>query len=372
METTTVEKISSKSAPVPTTVPSSSDTVASDSLIESVPNHNIDETPTRVQASVLKTSSESGLLPTIVPSSSDILTSDELPEPVSNHNISETPTGVHASGPPAVNGPATYLPDAPACKLFEDPGAWKDITFDAIEDFHKFYHEYAYEAVFSWRKMSTVSRRCRSDGVTRIRYARLGCQNEGYKDGSALDPKNKDDEHKQFLDSFRTISPLTAIVSKMHDQFYTPKIFKNFQNEYANSMDLSAGGNFPPVHGGGMHEITWCRITMPDAKRVDEHVVTFSLDKFTYECTCLLFDSSGWLCRHILRTMDTISMLGNTAAWSIPTFYMRSRWSVMTKKGAALHGFVVECMEQETEFGRFQRLCGSAIPLSTDAAINQE
>ncbi|CAN1338011.1 Protein FAR-RED IMPAIRED RESPONSE 1 [Linum perenne] len=163
-----------------------------------------------------------------------------------------------------------------------------------------------------------------------------------------------------------------SLLVEQASKFYTPKIFKNFQNEYANSVDLSSGGNFPPVHGGGMHEITWCRITKPDAKRVDEHVVRFSLDKFTYDCTCLLFDSSGWLCHHILSTMDTISMLGNTAAWSIPTFYMRSRWSVTAKKGAALHGFVVECMEQETEFGRFQRLCGSALPLSTDATITQE
>ncbi|CAN1224620.1 hypothetical protein LINPERPRIM_LOCUS2304 [Linum perenne] len=100
----------------------------------------------------------------------------------------------HDAGPPVVTGPTTYLPDAPACtacKLFEDLEAWKDITFDAIEEFHKFYQEYAYETGFSWRKMSTVSRRCKSDDVTRIRYAWLGCQNEGYKDGSTLDPKNK-------------------------------------------------------------------------------------------------------------------------------------------------------------------------------------
>ncbi|CAN1136193.1 hypothetical protein LINPERPRIM_LOCUS20948 [Linum perenne] len=116
-----------------------------------------------------KISSESSLLPTTVPSSSVIL----------------------VSGPLVVTSPTTYLPDAPACKLFEDPWAWKDITFDAIEEFHKFYHGYAYEAGFIWRKMSTVSRRSKSDVVTRIRFARLGCQNEGYKDESALDPKNK-------------------------------------------------------------------------------------------------------------------------------------------------------------------------------------
>ncbi|CAN1347288.1 Protein FAR1-RELATED SEQUENCE 7, partial [Linum perenne] len=183
------------------------------------------------------------------------------------------------------------------------------------------------------------------------------------------------DELQEDFNAFRnqpTVLYPHSLLVEHASEFYTPKIFKKFQNEYAVSLDLSVGGNFPPVHGGGMHEITWCRITMPDAKRVDEHVVTFSLDEFTYKCSCLLFDSSGWLCRHILRTMDTISMLGNTAAWSISTFYMRSRWSITAKKGAALHGFVVECMEQETEFGRFQRLCGSALPLSTDAAFNQE
>ncbi|CAN1274815.1 hypothetical protein LINPERPRIM_LOCUS15530, partial [Linum perenne] len=139
METITDEKISSESGPLPTTVSSSSDILASDSLTESVSNHNIGETSTGVHTSGFKIASESGPLPTSVPSASVILDSDLLAEPVSNHNICETPTGVHASGPPVVTGPA-------ACKLFEDSGAWKDITFDAIEEFHKFYHEYAYEA----------------------------------------------------------------------------------------------------------------------------------------------------------------------------------------------------------------------------------
>ncbi|CAN1156553.1 hypothetical protein LINPERPRIM_LOCUS20276 [Linum perenne] len=54
-----------------------------------------------------KTSSEFGPLPTTVPSSSDILASgslDSFAGSVPNHNIGETPIGVHASGSvPVVN-----------------------------------------------------------------------------------------------------------------------------------------------------------------------------------------------------------------------------------------------------------------------------
>ncbi|CAN1183056.1 hypothetical protein LINPERPRIM_LOCUS592, partial [Linum perenne] len=58
-------------------------------------------------------------------------------------------------------GSTTYYPDTPTCKVFEDPDSWNDITFSVIEEFHKFYHEYAYKADFSWRKMSTIMRICK-------------------------------------------------------------------------------------------------------------------------------------------------------------------------------------------------------------------
>ncbi|CAN1782812.1 Protein FAR1-RELATED SEQUENCE 5 [Linum perenne] len=114
--------------------------------------------------------------------------------------------------------------------------------------------------------MSTKTKRCPSDGVTRVRYFERGCSKEGFKPGSALDPKNGGvvdastkqrnhaesrvgcktkikvrwsegshkyfivswlvghnhpmtlPEHKHFIGSHRSITPLTSLLSKMHDQ----------------------------------------------------------------------------------------------------------------------------------------------------------
>ncbi|CAN1128622.1 Protein FAR1-RELATED SEQUENCE 7 [Linum perenne] len=100
----------------------------------------------------------------------------------------------------------------------------------------------------------------------------------------------------------------------------------------------------------------------------EEHTVTFKVDPFDYDCSCDLFDSSGWLCRHIMKTMDTVSSSGITAAWTIPSKFLLSRWSTNAKIGGAIHGCAVECFDMETQFGHFQRLCGSALPLATDAS----
>ncbi|CAN1140648.1 Protein FAR1-RELATED SEQUENCE 9 [Linum perenne] len=330
-----------------------------------------------------------------------------------------------------------YYPDSEICKVIHDPKHWKELTFETLDDFDAFYLEYSHEAGFSVRKMSTKTKRCPSDGVTRVRYFERGCSKEGFKPGSALDPKNGgvvDASTKQRNHAESRVGCKTKI--KMHDQVgvlvretfdflanrsggrdkvgcsrqdlqnhrdfirrtplkngegawfydffmgvkdkdptffykvYTPKIFHKFQYEFGKPMDLIQCGSFPNITQGGDHVISWYRINFPDLRRVDEHVVQFNLDAFTYRCTCLLFDLSGWLCRHILKTIDTISMLGNIAARTIPSMYLKRRWFITAKIGGAIDRCSVECVDMETQFGRFQRVSSIALPLATDASID--
>ncbi|CAN1130329.1 hypothetical protein LINPERHAP2_LOCUS5759, partial [Linum perenne] len=163
-----------------------------------------------------------------------------------------------------------YYPQSEICKDSEDPDTWKKLTFGTLDEFDAFFLEYAHEAGFSMRKLSTKSRRCPSDGIVRKRYAYRVCNREGYRKGSSLDPKNGGvvdatakgkiipefrigceaeinarwcdtnhyyfiaewrvdhnhpltiPEHRQFMNSARSITPLTALLSKLHDQVGIP------------------------------------------------------------------------------------------------------------------------------------------------------
>ncbi|CAN1214990.1 Protein FAR1-RELATED SEQUENCE 5, partial [Linum perenne] len=148
--------------------------------------------------------------------------------------------------------------------------SWKELIFHTFASFERFFLSYAHDAGFGVRKASAKSRKCPSDGVVRVRYATRVCRREGYRTGSSLDPKNGgllDDtakgriicefrvgclasikirlcekrhgyyivewrvdhnhpltipEHRQFINSARSITPLTALLSKMHDQVGVP------------------------------------------------------------------------------------------------------------------------------------------------------
>ncbi|CAN0907349.1 hypothetical protein LINGRAHAP2_LOCUS24755 [Linum grandiflorum] len=158
-----------------------------------------------------------------------------------------------------------FLPQPDTCKFDADPTNWKELSFKTVDDYQAFYCGYAIDAGFSMRITSTIKRGCKRDGVFRIRYQDLCCWKNGFKEGSTVDPKNDgklnavptdkvmpelrcgcpayikakwceskmayiitswivghnhefvDDIHKPFLPCNRSISPLTAMVSKSLD-----------------------------------------------------------------------------------------------------------------------------------------------------------
>ncbi|CAN0843627.1 hypothetical protein LINGRAHAP2_LOCUS3949, partial [Linum grandiflorum] len=46
-------------------------------------------------------------------------------------------------------------------------------------------------------------------------------------------------------------------------------------------------------------------------------------------------------------------------------------WKLTAKVGPDLYRCNIECLEPETSFGRFQRLCGTVLPLATEASAEQ-
>ncbi|CAN0916936.1 Protein FAR-RED IMPAIRED RESPONSE 1, partial [Linum grandiflorum] len=155
--------------------------------------------------------------------------------------------------------------------------------------------------------------------------------------------------------------PRSKIVNQAA-KVYTPTIFEKFQNEYSNKEDLQPVGTMPHGIGSEQQHISWYRDCLAMEGCLDEHTVTFIVgDDFEYRCTCRLFDSRGWLCSHILKTMEVVGMLWNKAAYIIPA-----------KVGGDLYNCSIHCMEPKTEYGRFQQLCGSVLPLATEASADEE
>ncbi|CAN1336500.1 Protein FAR1-RELATED SEQUENCE 9 [Linum perenne] len=186
-----------------------------------------------------------------------------------------------------------------------------------------------------------------------------------------LDNKRDDELYQDYLVTNRQVTnffPKNLLVTQASES-YSPKIFTNFQEEYANSMDLIMKGGIPLITQGINNTFTWFKYSMANETfDNDEHTVTLKLDTWFYHCSCDKFDSSGWLCRHIMKTMDQISSFGFTDAWTIPKDYLLDRWSTNAKIGGAIYGSTVECLDMETQFGRFRRLCSSSLPLATDAS----
>ncbi|CAN0907347.1 Protein FAR1-RELATED SEQUENCE 9 [Linum grandiflorum] len=168
--------------------------------------------------------------------------------------------------------------------------------------------------------------------------------------------------------------PRSKIVNQAA-KVYTPTIFEKFQNEYSNKDDLQPIGTMPHGIDSKQQQLTWYRDCLAMEGCPDEHTVTFIVgdrDEFEYRCTCRLFDSRGWLCSHILKTMEVIGILWNKAAYVIPSQYLLNRWCITAKVSGDLYNFSIQCMDPETEFGRFQRLCGSVLPLANAASVDEE
>ncbi|CAN1781803.1 Protein FAR-RED IMPAIRED RESPONSE 1, partial [Linum perenne] len=89
---------------------------------------------------------------------------------------------------------------------------------------------------------------------------------------------------------------------------------------------------------------------------LDERRVIVNPATADYKCSCRLFDSHGWLCRHILKTMDHVMLWENKDARTIPSKYLKVRWRKTAKVGV---DFVIQFggeTDPDSEVSRYHEL----------------
>ncbi|CAN1147699.1 hypothetical protein LINPERHAP2_LOCUS16024 [Linum perenne] len=126
--------------------------------------------------------------------------------------------------------------------------------------------------------MSTKKKRCPSDGVTMVRYFEQGCSKEGYKFGSALDPKNDG-----VVDAFARKRNHAESRVGCKTKVYTPKIFQKFQNEFGKTIDLIQCGSFPNVTQGGDHFGCFQKISSIALPLTTNASIDLSITDFVHE-----------------------------------------------------------------------------------------
>ncbi|CAN1793644.1 Protein FAR1-RELATED SEQUENCE 3 [Linum perenne] len=115
--------------------------------------------------------------------------------------------------------------------------------------------------------------------------------------------------------------------------------------------------SYPTTIGDNIKAFDWYKFDEDQTTRLDERSVIVNFSTWDYKCTCRLFDSSGWLCRHILKTMEAIKQWENLEARDIPERYFLDRWRKTARLRVDLGAEPVIGAEPESEVGRYHELC---------------
>ncbi|KAK9734667.1 hypothetical protein RND81_04G155800 [Saponaria officinalis] len=152
----------------------------------------------------------------------------------------------------------------------------------------------------------------------------------------------------------KTPSPMEKQVAEL----YTRKIFAKFQEELVETFVYTAN------RIGGDDDTCTYRVAKFDDDH-KEYTVALNVSDLRASCSCLMFEYSGILCRHILTVFTVTNVL------TLPSHYILSRWTVNAKS-------VVESNElgvnhaHESISSRYNALCRKAIRYAQEGAITSE
>ncbi|CAN1792362.1 Protein FAR1-RELATED SEQUENCE 12 [Linum perenne] len=121
-----------------------------------------------------------------------------------------------------------------------------------------------------------------------------------------------------------------------------------------------------------MCSFDWYRLDDDNTTRLDERTVTFDFSRLTFECECRLFGSSGWLCRHILKSLDTLASSWYPAATSIPSQYIKKRWCKTAKIGFTLGVSISSREVPQSNRSRFEELSTFMISMAAEFHVDVE
>ncbi|KMT05018.1 hypothetical protein BVRB_7g171780 [Beta vulgaris subsp. vulgaris] len=168
---------------------------------------------------------------------------------------------------------------------------------------------------------------------------------------------------KEIEADFDTISntPVLRTPSPMEKQaanLYTRKIFAKFQDELVETFVYTANR----IDGDGATS------TYRVAKFEDDHkayTVTLNISDMRASCSCLMFEYSGILCRHILTVFTVTNVL------TLPSHYILRRWTCNAKSGGSLDEPGVNHAQESVPL-RYNSLCREAIKYAEEGATASE
>uniref|UniRef100_A0A803KRF4 Protein FAR1-RELATED SEQUENCE n=1 Tax=Chenopodium quinoa TaxID=63459 RepID=A0A803KRF4_CHEQI len=164
---------------------------------------------------------------------------------------------------------------------------------------------------------------------------------------------------KEIEADFDTISntPVLSTPSPMEKQaadLYTRKIFTKFQDELVETFVYTANR----IDGNG--DTSTYRV----AKFEDDHkayTVTLNISDMRASCSCLMFEYSGILCRHILTVYTVTNVL------TLPPHYILRRWTRNAKSVVALDEPGANYAQESTP-SRYNSLCREAVKYAEEGA----
>ncbi|CAN1838070.1 Protein FAR1-RELATED SEQUENCE 12, partial [Linum perenne] len=144
-------------------------------------------------------------------------------------------------------------------------------------------------------------------------------------------------------------------------------IFLFFEQEYAASIGYFPK-SIPTVLINNIKAYDWYKFDEENQTHLDERRVIVNPATADYKCSYHLFDSHGWLCRHILKTMDHVMLWENKDARTIPSKYLKVRWRKTAKVGV---DFVIQFggeTDPDSEVSRYHELMSMFSVLALESA----
>ncbi|XP_024165441.1 protein FAR1-RELATED SEQUENCE 5-like [Rosa chinensis] len=117
-------------------------------------------------------------------------------------------------------------------------------------------------------------------------------------------------------------------IKKQAGMVYTRKIYNLFEFEFIASLAVKM------EEVGSDGTLQTFELNEEGHKRV--YIVQFNSSNLTISCSCQMYESMGWLCRHALRVLNVKNIT------QIPTQYILKRWTKDAKKGVEANSVPVQ------------------------------
>ncbi|XP_050368937.1 protein FAR1-RELATED SEQUENCE 3-like [Argentina anserina] len=139
---------------------------------------------------------------------------------------------------------------------------------------------------------------------------------------------------------------------KQPGMVYTRKIYNLFESEFIASLAVK----WEEVGSDGT--VQKFELNEEGHKRV--YTVQFNFDNMTVSCSCQMYESMGWLCRHALRVLNVKHIT------KIPAQYILKRWTKDAKKGVETN-----IMQQQVKMKSTVTLCRNSLIRKAYGIINK-